>query len=308
MTQRLWYYPYEIDELQRAKTWRDANLQISEDDSDEEKLQEFYEQHCFLDLDSDGYKEPYIVTVHKKSEEVVRIVAGYYPEDIVVRLNGTEGKFGDLAETMAQSDIDEETAMQLLMAAEFIRVPRINVFTKFAFFPAPDGSFYDVGFGQLVGPMGDSIDTINNQLIDAGTLSNRQGGFIRDGVSVSGQRGTVSFSIGEFKRITLPSQSSISDAIYQMKFPEPSIVLFNLLGSLVQAAKEITGTSEIMVGQAGQNETATGAMSRIDQGLKVFTAIYKRVYRSLKLEYKKLYELNGRFLKPEEYFKIFSIS
>ncbi len=304
ITHRLWYYPHEIDGFQRSGVWRDANLQISQDDSDQEKLQEFYEQHKFLDLDGDGYKEPYIVTVHVNSEQVVRIVAGFHSDDIIVRLNGQEGKLGELAKGLRESNAPQDAALSILSGAEFVRVDRIQFFTKFAFFPAPDGSFYDVGFGQLVGPLSDSIDTIINQLIDAGTLSNKQGGFIRSGVSVNNQRGEVTFTIGEYKPITLPSQMSISDAIYQVKYPEPSLVLFNLLGSLITAAKEITGTSEILVGSGGQNETATTTMARIDQGLKVFTAIYKRIYRSLRKEYKKLFKLNARYLEMETYFKV----
>jgi hypothetical protein len=45
----------------------------------------------------------------------------------------------------------------------------------------------------------------------------------------------------------------------------------------------------------GQNTPATTTMATIEQGMKVFTAIYKRVYRSLAKEYKKLFRLNSLF-------------
>jgi hypothetical protein len=45
-------------------------------------------------------------------------------------------------------------------------------------------------------------------------------------------------------------------------------------------------------------------MATIEQGMKVFTAVYKRIYRSLKEEFKKLYELNGVYLNPEEYIEV----
>jgi chaperonin GroES len=38
--------------------------------------------------------------------------------------------------------------------------------------------------------------------------------------------------------------------------------------------------------------------------MKVFSSIYKRIYRSLKQEFKKLYKLNGKFLEPEQYFRV----
>ena len=44
---------------------------------------EFLEQHNWMDLDGDGYAEPYIVTVHRPSEMVCRIAARYEEDGIV---------------------------------------------------------------------------------------------------------------------------------------------------------------------------------------------------------------------------------
>ena len=186
------------------------------------------------------------------------------------------------------------------------RVPRMSMFTKFGLIPSPDGSFYDIGFGQLIGPLSDSVDTVLNQLLDAGTLANTQGGFALDGVQVGSGRGDIKVKRGEFQRIKVPTGRSISEALYQLRFPEPSIVLFNLLGTLIQAAKDVTSVQDIMSGASaqGKGEAATTSMIRIEQGMKVFNAIYKRCYRSLKAEFKILYRLNSIFLEPEQYFRV----
>jgi chaperonin GroES len=42
-------------------------------------------------------------------------------------------------------------------------------------------------------------------------------------------------------------------------------------------------------------------MATIEQGMKVFTAVYKRIFRSLASEFKKIYEINGVYLNPNEY-------
>jgi len=42
---------------------------------DKDTPRTFLEQHLFLDLDGDGYKEPYVVTIEKATEKVARIVA-----------------------------------------------------------------------------------------------------------------------------------------------------------------------------------------------------------------------------------------
>jgi chaperonin GroES len=150
----------------------------------------------------------------------------------------------------------------------------------------------------------DSIDTSINQLNDAGTLANNQTGFIRDGIDVDNKRGSVKTKMGEFIRVKVPSGTSIGDAIQPMVYPGPSAVLYNLLGTLIQGTKDITGIQDIFTGGQQQNETATTTLTRVEQGMKVFTAIYKRVYRSLKREFKVLYRLNSIFLEPETYFRV----
>jgi len=258
-----------------AGLWDDVELGIAGEEKDKEELQEFYEQTCYLDLDDDDFKEPYIVTVHVKSRKCVRIVAGYSKDSVVIE----KGKVK--------------------------KIPRIQMYTKYGFIPSPDGSFYDFGFGQLIGPLSDSVDTAINQLIDAGTLANQQGGFIRDGVSVGTQRGSIKWERGEFKRVKLPSNQSLNDSIFQLKFPEPSLVLFQLLGTLIQAAKDVTSVQDIMMGgNANDNEKATTSMIRVEQGMKVFSSIYKRIYRSLKQEFKKLFFLNAEYLPMEQYFTV----
>ena len=43
---------------------------------------EILEQHCWLDLDGDGYEEPYVVTVRKDTQEVKRILARFYSDSV----------------------------------------------------------------------------------------------------------------------------------------------------------------------------------------------------------------------------------
>ena len=48
----------------------------------------------------------------------------------------------------------------------------------------------------------------------------------------------------------------------------------------------------------GQNTPATTTMASIEQGMKVFTAVYKRIYRALGQEFKKIYKLNSIYIDP----------
>jgi hypothetical protein len=89
-----------------------------------------------------------------------------------------------------------------------------------------------------------------------------------------------------------------------LTFPGPSPVLFQLLGLVIEQVKEVASVKDILSGESvPANQPATTTLALIDQGLKVFTSIYKRLHRSLKSEFKKIYRLNGLFLDPEVYFR-----
>ena len=55
-----------------------------------------------------------------------------------------------------------------------------------------------------------------------------------------------------------------------------------------------------MVGEnVGQNTPATTSQTMVDQGMKVFTGIFKRIYRALNDEIRKIYRLNQLYLTDE---------
>jgi chaperonin GroES len=272
ITHLLNLYKNDVTERIRSGIFEPIELGVpSGEDSDEDGHFEFLEQHCWYDLDDDGYKEPYIVTVRKETSEVVRIVARYDEEGIYLNAKG-----------------------------EISKIEPVSYFTKFPFMPNPDGGSYDVGMGILLNPINETVNTVLNQMLDAGTLQNIGGGFIGSGMRM--KSGSVRMGIGEYKPVDNKG-GPIRDNIYHMQHPGPSTVLFQLLGMLIEAAKDISSVKDILTGEQQVNQTATTTMALIEQGQKVFSAIYKRVHRSLKDEFRKLYRLNKLYMQPEEYFR-----
>lgn len=222
------------------------------------------EQHTYWDLDKDGYKEPYIITVERNSHKVLRIVARWDSDGVH---NNDDG--------------------------ELVYITPVGYYTKYSFIPNPDGGFYDVGFGHLLGPLNESANTIINQLLDAGTLSNLQSGFIGKGLRM--KMGEQRFQPGEWKAVNATGDD-IKKQIFPLPVNQPSKVLFELLGLIIESSEKLASVAEIFVGKMpGQNTPATTTMASIEQGMKLFTAIYKRVYRSLTKEFKKLFRLNGLY-------------
>lgn len=243
---------------------------------DETTPYELIEQHTFLDLDEDGYKEPCIVTFERHSGTIVRITYRYEVEDIELDDKGT-----------------------------IVKITPTQHYTKYSFVPNPEGTFYDIGFGILLGPLNESVNTLINQLIDAGTLNNMQSGFIGKGLRL--KVGDEKFKPGEWKPVA-SSGSELKSQIVPLPAKEPSNVLFQLMGALITSGKELASVAEIFVGKMpGQNTPATTTMATIEQGMKVFTAVYKRIYRALDMEFKKVYRLNHVYLNPETYSEVLDI-
>lgn len=236
----------------------------------------FIEQHTFLDLDKDGYEEPYVVTIHLATRKVVRIVARYFQEDI--QMDGNK----------------------------IVKIEPRQYYTKYSFVPNPDGSFYSIGFGILLGPINEAINSLINQQIDGGTLSNMQSGFIGKGLRI--KMGDTRFTPGEWKPVNAGADD-LRKQIVPLPVKEPSTVLFQLMGSLITSGKELASVAEIFVGKMpGQNTPATTTMASIEQGMKVFTAVYKRVYRSLEEEFKKIFKLNSMYLDPNKYVNVLDMT
>ena len=233
------------------------------------------EQCLYLDLDQDGYDEPYIVTIDEESKKVLRIVPRFDEDSIVYH-----GK-------------------------QIKRINPTNYYTKFSFIPSPDGGFYDIGFGILLGPINETINTLINQLLDAGTMSNMQGGFMAKGLRIKG--GNTTLSPNEWKQVNVAG-GDLSKGFFPLPVREPSQVLFSLLGMMIESGEKLSSVTEIMTGNIpGQNTKATVTMAAIEQGMKVFGSIYKRVHRSLSKEYQKLFILNSIFLDDEEYFNVLDL-
>lgn len=245
---------------------RDQRTGQTPPQSDQETPFSFLEQHIDLDLDDDGYAEPYIITVEETSGCCVRIVTRFErPEDIERNSRG-----------------------------EIITIRAREYFSKYPFIPSPDGGIYDVGFGVLLGPLNESTNAILNQLVDAGTMSNSAGGFLGRGAKIRG--GIYTFAPLEWKRVDSTGED-LSKSIYPLPVREPSMVLFQLLQLLIGYTNRVSGATDTMVGEnPGQNTPANNMNAMVEQGMKIYNAIFKRVWRSEKEEFKKLYVLNSIYL------------
>lgn len=259
-------YPYQLNEAMRSGRFNDVDL--SDMDDDDQRCRQIIEQHRFIDLDYDGLAEPYIVTVDVESQQVLRIELAYDSSDITIN--------------------DKKKRV--------IRIERWNPFPDFKFLPDPKGNFYATGFAKLLDPITDSIDTAVNQLMDAGNAQIAGGGLISSSMRFagSGQGGSMWFRPGEYKSVT-SNGGPIQDGIWERTVPGPSEVTMQLLPILMDSCKEIASIKDVMTGD-GSNMAAVGTtLAMQDQALKVYSSIYKRVYRGFREEFRLMYKCIKKF-------------
>jgi chaperonin GroES len=287
-THLLWLTPTEIKERQQSGIYIELDTDLGPGtvaqksagvqdktqppSNDDEAPRCILEQHTRLDLDEDGYKEPYVVTVDLETRQPLRIFPRFRKQDVHLK-------------------VDNPNKIAFIKATEY--------FTKYDFLPNPDGGFYGVGFGLLLGSLNESANSLINMLLDSGALNNLQAGFLSKGLRV-GKSGPIKLGPGEWMWVN-NTGDDLKKGIFPLPTKEPSNVLFQLLGTIVQSGKELASIAEIFTGKMpGQNTPASTTMATIEQGLKVFTSIYKRIYRSLGKEFEKLFELNSIYLDTGE--------
>lgn len=233
---------------------------------------DFVEQHRYLDLDDDGYAEPYIVTFVRETGQICRIVPRFTMPDVEYVDGNPNNKVAYIQPT--------------------------HFYTKKPFIPSPDGGFYDLGLGMLLGPLNYAANSLINQLIDAGTMHNLGGGFLGRGVKI--RRGENTFEPFEWKQVD-STGASLKDNIVPLPVRNPSDVLLQLLTFLVGYGEKISGSNDIAMGEIpGQNVKAETMAIANANGQRIFAAIYKRWWRSDKEEYCKLFKLTKTYIKAAE--------
>lgn len=257
---------YQLEESINENSREDAEkiLPTTMDDSTYNYM--VYEQWRYYDLDEDGYEEPYIVTVLKHNHKVLRISAAF-----------------------------DEASFIYNYKNELIKIIPHRYYSAHHFLPSPDGTFLGVGFGSLLLQLNAAINSIVNNLIDAGTLANIRGGFISRDLRL--QKGDANFAPGEYKQVNSPMGQNIANSIYPLPISEPSQTLFVLLQFLVDFGRQVANISDVLMGNASNaNMPATSVVTLVEQGTKIFNSILMRLYESLKQEYAILYDLNRRYL------------
>jgi hypothetical protein len=247
----------------------------------EKKEYTFIESHCDIDLDDDGYAEPYMVVLDTETNKFVSIYALFEESDV------------------KRNDKDQ-----------VVSIDGEKHFTQTIFIPNPDGTATGLGYGILLSDMFDVIDTGTNQMIDAGTLNNTaaNSAIIRQGQRVGprganrSKKGTIDVQIGKLTTLETGGTGPLRDDIMQLPFSGPSESLRIFIEQLKIDAREMVAASHMV--DANPNEAMGLYLARLHEALVKPNSIMIRVFNGLTKEFKRIYDIQRRYLGQEAYQEI----
>jgi hypothetical protein len=172
---------------------------------------------------------------------------------------------------------------------------KIQYFVHFKFLPGL--GFYGFGLIHMIGGLSRTATQALRQLLDAGTLSNLPAGFKMRGIRIRDD--AQSIQPGEWRDVDAPG-GNIKDSFMTLPYKEPSQTLLALMGVVVQAGQRFASIADIQVGDGNQQAAVGTTVALLERGSRTMSAIHKRLYASLKLEFKLLSRVFKLYL-PEEY-------
>ena len=159
----------------------------------------------------------------------------------------------------------------------------------------PGLGFYGFGLIHMIGGLGRAATSILRQLIDAGTLANLPSGFIARGIRI--RNDDEPLSPGEFRDIDAPG-GDIRGSIIPLPFKEPSGTLAQLLGSLIEGGRRFVSIADQQVSNMNQEMPVGTTVALLERGMKVMSAIHKRLHYAQKTEFRLLARIFAENLPP----------
>ena len=169
-------------------------------------------------------------------------------------------------------------------------------FTHYKFLPGL--GFYGFGLIHMLGGLSRTATAALRQLIDAGTLSNLPAGFKARGLRIKDD--DEALNPGEWRDVDAPG-GNLRESLMPLPYKEPSATLFQLLGFVTDAGRRFAGVTDMMMGEnAGSQQQPVGTtMAILERGMKVMSAIHKRLHYAQKIEFKLLAKVFSEYLPPE---------
>ena len=160
----------------------------------------------------------------------------------------------------------------------------------------PGLGFYGLGLIHMIGGLSRTATAALRQLIDAGTLANLPAGFKARGLRVADDDQPI--QPGDFRDVDAPS-GDLRAGLLPLPYKGADPTLFQLLGFCVQAGKEFATVADQKLGDAANAGAPVGTtMALMERGMRVMSAIHKRMHYAQRIEFKLLARIFAESLPP----------
>lgn len=281
-THRIWRTPNELKKAMVAGVYRHVDLSEPslEELSEEAEIRveasdfeagldgtsarhELYECYCDLVLDSD-----------KREDGVAR--------PYTVTIERQSGKILSIYRAWREPDPLERRRLY---------------FVKYDYLPGP--GFYGFGLLHMIGGLQDAATGALRAILDGAATASLQGGFMSEDAAIRDQ--SLIIEPGVWKKVNATAED-MSKAFFTPPFKEPSPVLFQIMGYIVQRAEKFAATTEMMTGAENSKNMPVGStVAMIEQGGKVFSTIHRGLHKMLGEELRMRFDLIQEFAPVEGY-------
>ncbi len=296
--------PYEAADLSSAERVTHA-INMSLNEIKKQQLSGFYAD---VDVGSESYSDD-IDDVQEAIDEIQGISPSYkenrsrtvYEIHTVLDIEGFEDMDVNGAATGLKLPyiitIEEDSGKILSIRRNYLENDplknKINYFVQYKFLPGL--GFYGLGLSHMIGGLSKASTSILRQLIDAGTLANLPAGFKARGMRIRDEDDPL--QPGEFRDIDTTG-GSLRENLIPLPIKEPSSVLMQLLGLLVDSGKRFAAIADMNVGDMNQAMPVGTTVALLERGTKVMSAIHKRLHYGQRVEFGLLAKLFSEYLPP----------
>ena len=302
--------PYEAADMSSAERITHV-INMSSNEIKKQQLTGFYAN---VDIGSDGYADD-ISEVEEAIDEIQGITPSYkenrnrtvYEVHTVLDIEGYEDRDAEGNTTGLKLPyivtIEESSQKILSIRRNYLENDllknKINYFVQYKFMPGL--GFYGLGLSHMIGGLSKASTSILRQLIDAGTLANLPAGFKARGMRIRDEDEPL--QPGEFRDIDTTG-GSLKENLIPLPVKEPSNVLMQLLGLLIDSGKRFAAVADMNIGDVNQAMPVGTTVALLERGTKVMSVIHKRLHYSQKLEFGLLAKVFGESLPPVYNFQV----
>lgn len=158
---------------------------------------------------------------------------------------------------------------------------------------------YSIGLGQMIGSLAGGATGALRALLDSAHMNNMPTLLRLKGANTSGQ--SKELNVAEVTEVEggIAGDGDIRKLMMAVPFNPPSPVLFQLLGFLVDAGRGVVRTT-FDFAEHNPNVPVGTTLALIEEGMKVMSSIYGRLYHAMSQVFLVLHRINRLYLEDEE--------